>query len=111
MVRPKNVERPNQRTLLQNCFKSVALAEHCKNTGHELDTGNVKVLRREKELIQRKVKEAIAIKKETKPTLNRDGGRELSKIYYSLLAKPSSVGHHQRLELNDRQSVNTYTNR
>ena len=42
-----------------------------------------------KETIPRKVREAIFIKKELKPTLNRDGGRELSKIYDSLLATPS----------------------
>ena len=40
-------------------------------------------------LIPRKVREANFIKKEPKPTLNRDGGRELSKIYDSLLATPS----------------------
>ena len=35
------------------------------------------------------LREAIFIKKELKPTLNMDGGRELSKIYDSLLATPS----------------------
>ena len=55
-------------------------------SGHELDSGNVKVLCRKEKLIPRKVKEPIFIKKEPKPTLNRDGGRELSKIYDSLLA-------------------------
>ena len=77
----------------EHCAKTTsnqsALAEHSKNTGHELDTGNVTVLCREDRLIPRKVREAIFIKKELKPTLNRDGGRELSKIYDSLLATPS----------------------
>ena len=77
----------------EHCAKTTsnqsALAEHSKNTGHELDTGNVTVLCREDKLIPRKVREAIFIKKELKPTLNRDGGRELSKIYDSLLATPS----------------------
>ena len=43
---------------------------------------------REDKLLPRKVREAIFIKKETSPTLNRDGGRELSKIYDSLLETP-----------------------
>ena len=37
------------------------------------------------------MREAISIKKDTSPTLNRDGGgRELSKIYDSLLETPRS---------------------
>ena len=81
----------HQRTLRQNRFKSVSSAEHCKITGHELDSGNVKVLCREEKLIPRKVKAAIFIKKKPSLTLNRNGGRELSKIYDSLLASFSSV--------------------
>ena len=61
----------------EHCAKTTsnqsALAEHSKNTGHELDTGNVTVLCWEDKLIPRKVREAIFIKKELKPTLNRDG--------------------------------------
>ena len=46
-------------------------------------------------VVPRKVREAIFIRKETSPTLNRDGGgvggqHELSKIYDSLLETPSS---------------------
>ena len=67
-----------------------AIAEHHQETGHNPDTDNIKVLCREDKLIPRKVREAISIKKETKPTLNRDGGRELSKIYDSLLETPRS---------------------
>ena len=67
-----------------------AIAEHHQKTGHNPDTDNIKVLCREDKLIPRKVREAISIKKETKPTLNRDGGRELSKIYDSLLETPRS---------------------
>ena len=51
-----------------------AIAEHHQKTGHNPDTDNIKVLCREDKLIPRKVREAISIKKETKPTLNRDGG-------------------------------------
>ena len=67
-----------------------AVAEHHQKTGHEPDLDNVKVLCREDKLLPRKVREAIFIKKETSPTLNRDGGRELSKIYDSLLETPRS---------------------
>ena len=67
-----------------------AVAEHHQKTGHEPDLDNVKVLCREDELLPRKVREAIFIKKETSPTLNRYGGRELSKIYDSLLETPRS---------------------
>ena len=45
---------------------------------------------REDKLILREVREATFIKKETSPTLNRDGGRELAKIYDSLLETPRS---------------------
>ena len=67
-----------------------AVAEHHQKTGHKPDLGNTKVLCREGKLIPRKVREAIFIRKETSPTLNRDGGRELSKIYDSLLETPRS---------------------
>ncbi|XP_072025293.1 uncharacterized protein [Amphiura filiformis] len=50
-----------------------ALAEHSKDTGHKPDIGNVKVLCREDKFLPRKVREAIKIKQETSPTLNRDG--------------------------------------
>ena len=69
-----------------------AIAEHYQKTSHEPDLDNIKVLCREDKLIPRKVREAIYIKKETSPTLNnRDGGRELSKIYDSLLETPGST--------------------
>ena len=40
-----------------------------------------------------------------KPTLNRDGGHELPKIYDSLLATSIVLGHHQRPEVKDHPSV------
>ena len=46
---------------------------------------------REDKLLPRKIREDIFIRKETSPTLNRDGGRELSKIYDSLLEIPPSA--------------------
>ena len=77
-----------------------AIAEHHKRTGHDADTDNVEVLCREEKLLPRKVREAIFIKKETSPTLNRDGGRELSKIYDTLL-----------LETPDKRSKKDIVNR
>ena len=66
-----------------------AIAEHHQKTSHEPDLDNTKVLCREDKMIPRKVREAIFIRKETSPILNRDEGRELSKIYDSLLETPS----------------------
>ena len=56
-----------------------AVAEHHQNTGHEADLENIKVLYREDKLLPRKVREAIFIKKEASPTLNRDGGMNFQK--------------------------------
>ena len=67
-----------------------AVAEHHQKTGHKPDLDNIKVLCREDKLIPCKVREAIFIRKETSPTLNRDGGHELSKIHDSLLETPRS---------------------
>ena len=67
-----------------------AIAEHHHKTSHEPDLDNIKVLCREDKLIPCKVREAIFIRKESSPTLNRDGGRELSKIHDSLLETPKS---------------------
>ena len=46
-----------------------------------MDSGNIKVVCRQDKFIPRKVKEAIFIKRELNPTLNRDLGRELSKVF------------------------------
>ena len=64
------------------------VGESKRTVGELLD--NIKVLCREDKLIPGKVREAIFISKETSSTLNGDGGRELSKIYDSLLETPSS---------------------
>ena len=68
-----------------------AFHEHYKLTGHLLDKDNVTILCREEKTVPKKVREAIYIKKDLNPILNRDGGRELSRLYDSLLATPSSV--------------------
>ena len=68
-----------------------AVPEHQQKAGHEPDLDNIKVLCREDKLLPRKVREVIIIKKEASPTLNRDGGRELSKIYDSLLETPRTT--------------------
>ena len=67
-----------------------AVAEHHQKTGHKPDLDYIKVLCREHTLVPCKVRDAIFIRKETSPTLNSDGGRELSKIYDSLLETPRS---------------------
>ena len=90
-IKRKLGERVKEHTanIANNLF---AVAEHHQKTGHkpDLDNNNIKVLCREDKLIPCKVREAIFIRKETSPTLNRDGGRELSKIYDSLLETPKS---------------------
>ena len=80
----------NTHVLKSEYFNLSAVAEHHQKTGHKPDLENTKVLCREDKLIPRKVREAIFIRKETSPTLNRDRGRELSKIYDSLLETPRS---------------------
>ena len=80
--------------------------EHWKITGHELDSGNVEVLCREEKLIPRKVKEAIFIKKEPKPTLYRDGAVNFQRFMILYWQHRIVLGHHQCPEVKDRQSVN-----
>ena len=84
--------------LKEYCAKTAsnqsALAEHSTLTGHTPKLEDVKVLRREDKFMHRKVREAICIKQETSPTLNRDGGRDISRIFDSLLVTstaPSST--------------------
>ena len=55
----------------------------------------------------RKVREAIYIKKELNPTLNRDGGvtcQDFMILYWQDLVV---IGHHQRPEVENQTSVNT----
>ena len=60
----------------------------------------------EDKLIPRKLREAIFIKKELKPTLNKDGSVNFQGfliLYWQHLV----LGHHQRPEVEDHQQVNT----
>jgi len=71
---------------------SSAIYEHCKQTGHKIDPNKTRVLTSEEHLWKRKVKEAIEIK-QRRPSLNRDEGLELPRVYDSLLMSrdPSPV--------------------
>ena len=51
-----------------------AIVEDYRKISHEPDLNNIKVVCREHKQKPRKVQEAIFIRKETIPTLNRDGG-------------------------------------
>ena len=73
-----------------------AIAEHKQETGHRPDIDNISVLCLEDKVVERKVREAIAIKKETNPTLNRDGGvnsQESTNLYWK---HHQGQGHHLR---------------
>ena len=72
---------------------SSAVNEHQKDTGHEIDWGNVKVIGKEEHWMQRKIKEAIAIRRH-KPSLNRDQGWDLSPVFNSLLLHDLTIGSH-----------------
>ena len=62
-----------------------AVAEHIMATGHEFPLDQTKILASEEQFWMRKVKEAINIKRRA-PTLNRDQGYELPRIYNQLLS-------------------------
>ena len=62
--------------------KKSAVGEHTDNTVINFDS--VKVLQQESGFWDRKIKEALQIKKK-KPILNMDGGFEISKIYNLIL--------------------------
>ena len=81
-----------------------AIAEHHQKMGHNPDTDNIKVLCREDKLIPRKVREAISIKKETSPTLNRDGGVNFQEFMIPFW-KHRDQGRHLRQISEEDQSV------
>ena len=64
---------------------SSAVHEHCQLTGHSVDSSKTKVLATESNTFKRRIKEAIEIKLR-KPSLNRDNGFELARIYDTILA-------------------------
>ena len=72
---------------------SSAVNEHQTKTGHEIDWENVKVIGKEEHWVKRKVKEAIAIRRD-RPSLNRDQGWELPPIFNSLLSHDLTMGSH-----------------
>lgn len=49
-------------------------------TGHAVDVESLNILQQESGYLNRKIKEALQIKN-IKPSLNRDGGYEISKVY------------------------------
>ena len=82
-----------------------AVVEHHQKTGHKPDLDNIKVLCREDKLIPRKVREAIFIRKETSPTLNRDGAVNFQRLMIPYW-KHLDLGRHQRRVPGVNQSVN-----
>ena len=72
---------------------SSAVREHQTDTGHEIDWENVKIIGKESQWMKRKIKEAIAIRRD-KPSLNRDQGWDLPPIFNSLLSHDLTMGSH-----------------
>ena len=83
------------------------VAEHHQKTGHKPDLDNIKVLCREDKdkLLPHKVRETIFIRKETSPTLNRDGAVNFQKLMIPYW-KHLDLGRHQRRVPGVNQSVN-----
>ena len=69
---------------------SSAVHEHCKLTGHSVDSSKTKVLATESNTFKRRIREAIEIRLRN-PSLNRDNGFELARIYDTILAPLKSV--------------------
>ncbi len=62
-----------------------AVCEHVSRSGHSMDIQCVTVMDKETGYTRRKVKEALFIQSEN-PTLNRDQGYELPKVYKQLVS-------------------------
>jgi len=77
-----------------------AVGEHCSTHRHNIDEEASKILASEEYETSRKVMEALYIK-ELRPQMNRDGGRELPRIYGELLSRGYALRSH--VTSNDRQ--------
>ena len=64
---------------------SSAVHEHCKLTGHSVDSSKTKVVATENNTFKRRIREAIEIRLR-KLSLNRDNDFELASIYDNILA-------------------------
>ena len=69
---------------------SSAVHEHCMLMGHSVDSSKTKVLATESKTFKRRIREAIEIRLRN-PSLNRDNGFELARIYDTILAPLRSV--------------------
>ena len=70
---------------------SSAIREHQTNTGHEIDRKNIRIMGKESQWMKRKIREAIAIRRD-KPSPNRDQGWDLPPIFNSLLSHDLTIG-------------------
>ena len=62
-----------------------AVGEHSQQEGHSIKEENVKIIGREEHMWRRKIQESIEIRTR-QPTLNRDQGYELPRIWDQLLS-------------------------
>ena len=67
--------------------KPTGVGDHCNATGHIVSMDNLRVLDREQDWLERKVKEAIHIKQRG-PSMNRDQGYQLPPIYGQIIPRP-----------------------
>ena len=73
-----------------NHHQSSAVHEHCKLTGHSVESSKTKVLATESNTFKRRIRDAIEIRLRN-PSFNRDNGFELARIYDTILAPLRSV--------------------
>ena len=69
---------------------SSAVHENCKLTCHLVDPSKTKVFATESNTFKRRIREAIEIRLRN-PSLNRDNGFELARIYDTILAPSRSL--------------------
>ena len=69
-----------------NVTLPTGVGDHCNATRNSVSLNNTKVLIRELQRTERKVKEAIYIKKNA-PSMNREQGYQLPPIYHQLLLR------------------------